>query len=293
MTVQFDSDEPRATSVRAGGIDWIARWREMREATERVNAAAGVVARDDPWEKRAARIDRISRTRGSIDASVDVLHGLVRLSDVVMDIGAGTGRHVVSLAPRVARVIAVEPSAAMRERLVERAREVSLTNVEIVASRWPISPPIEADVVLSAHVLYVVDDVESFLVAMHRAARRACALVLGLRAPIDLLGPLWARMRGCERPPRPAALEALAVLHQLGIRASLEPIAGSTRPFAFRPDDDEDLDELCDRVGLERSPADRARVREAMLALGTPGDDGAIVLATSGPHALIRWDTSS
>ena len=51
-------------SVRAGGIDWIERWRQMQEAAEAASAGHEPAHGEDRWERRAARFDRVSRGRG-------------------------------------------------------------------------------------------------------------------------------------------------------------------------------------------------------------------------------------
>lgn len=268
-------------SVRAGGVDWIERWREMFSA-----AAAGGEAREgDPWRDRAARFDRMGRRYA--DASIERLREGVLPTDVVADVGAGTGRHAVPMARHCARVVAVEPSAAMRARLEARIAEEHAA-VRVVAGPWPcaIEP---VDVIYSCHVLYGVAEAASFLEHMTRAARRTCRLLLGVRAPADRLAPLWRVVHGRERGPRPAALEALALLHQLGYPASLRVAAGSERPMTFTSTH-EDLDELCHRLHLSPDDAGRARVEGALQELfprasrEEPWD-----LGTSGAQAIVEW----
>ena len=53
-------------------------------------------------------------------------------SDVVLDLGAGTGLLALGIAPRVESVIAVDSSASMLARLEQRARALRLTNVATV-----------------------------------------------------------------------------------------------------------------------------------------------------------------
>lgn len=269
-------------STGAGGIDWIERWRQMVAAAR----ADGAEARDDdPWRHRARRFDRVGRQHA--DAAVEQLWAGVLPTDEVADIGAGTGRHAVPMARRCARVVAVEPSPAMRERLRARIEE-ERAEVTVVAEHWPcaVAP---VDVVYSCHVLYGVADAAPFAEAMTRSARRVCRLLLGLRAPSERLAPLFRAVHGVERGRRPAAVEALALLHQLGYAASLRVLEGSERPMTFTATDD-DLDELCHRLHLTPSDAARARVREALEALfPRSSPDQPWVLGTTGAHALLEW----
>ncbi|MFN8544630.1 MAG: nucleoside-triphosphatase [Candidatus Binatia bacterium] len=275
----------------SGRNDALARWRAMHAAAE----GARVRQQDpdgDRWAARAARFDRMSRREGAADGTMDVLDRHLRATDVIVDVGAGTGRHTVALARRAARVIAVEPSAAMRGRLEARLADERLATVTIVPEAWPLAHPIAGDVVLSSHVLYGVESVEAFLRAMTASARRLCAVVLGMRPPEHAFAALWERIHGTARPPRPAAPEAFAVLRQLGLRPLLEQIPGSDRPLSFAQTD-EDLTEICHRLGLAPAPHAFARVRDALAALAPTGPDGAHVLGRVGPNALVWWATDA
>ncbi|MEB2310228.1 MAG: class I SAM-dependent methyltransferase [Sorangiineae bacterium] len=268
------------TRTSAGGVDWRARWREM------FSAAAGEAAprADDPWRHRAARFDRLGRERAN--AALEHLGAELRPTDVLADLGAGTCRHAVPLARRAARVIAVEPSAAMRALLEARLRE-ERANVSVVAASFPC--PLEpVDVVYSCHVLYAIAEAAEFLDAMTRAARRTCRLVLGLRAPSERIAPLWQAVHGTPRPPRPAALEAFALLHQLGHEASLRVIPGAMEPMTFSRSRD-DLDELCHRLHLAPGPDERARVEAALDATFPSASREGWRAGESASSALIEW----
>lgn len=271
-------------SAQAGGIDWVARWREMLSAVESAAEKPGGPG-EDRWSRRAARFDRMSRERH--DAALDALAAAVLPTDTVADIGAGTGRHAIPLARACYHVLAIEPSAAMRERLIARAADEQTSNTTIVPEGWPCAAP-TVDVALSSHVLYGIADVAPFLEQMTRVARRSCLLVLGLRAPADALASLRQAIHGRIQPPRPAALEALAVLHQLGHEANLRVIPGSTRALEYSATDD-DLDELCHRLGVAADHEGRSRVRAEIDRLHGQSPDRSWVLGASGPNALIDW----
>jgi hypothetical protein len=143
-------------------------------------------------------------------------------------------------------------------------------------------------VVLSSHVLYGVEDAPTFLLAMDAAARRLCALCLGVVAPADALAALRERVHGAPLPRRPGAMDALALLDRIGLRPSLRVLPGTEREVTFGQGDDE-IDEVCVRVNVEPDDAGRARVRAALAALGSLGADGLHHVGTSGPNALITW----
>lgn len=271
-------------SVRAGDLDWVTRWNEMLSAVEPPTGRPGGPD-EDRWSRRAARFDRMSRERH--DAALDALAAVVLPTDTVADIGAGTGRHTIPLARGCSRVLAIEPSAAMRERLSARAEDELISNATIIPEAWPCAIP-TVDVAFSSHVLYGVTEVTPFLEQMTRVARRSCLLVLGLRAPADGLAGLRQAIHGRTPPPRPAALEALAVLHQLGHKASLRVIPGSTRALEYSATDD-DLAELCHRLGVAADSEGRSRVRAELDRLYGQSPDRSWVLGVSGPSALIDW----
>jgi SAM-dependent methyltransferase len=271
--------------MQTGGVDWIARWEEMRRA---VAAVRPPQVEGDRWRHRAARFEKISDELGERLGLPAVLAERLRADDVVVDIGAGTGRHALLFAGRCAKVIAVEPSAAMRARLARKLAEAGIGNVEIVDATWP-ADGIEGDVVFSSHVLYGVDDAAGFLAAMTTASRRVCALYLGLAAPNGALDRLWAHLHGIAVPQRPAALEAFAMLHQMGHEASCTVVEGSTKEFAFGGAEG-DVIELCHRLDVEPDEARKARVRAGLGEIAPADARGIHVLGRTGPNALILWD---
>ncbi len=264
--------------------DLAAEWRAMVLATREPDGPTP----GDRWARRAGRFDRRSREAGAADPLVDVLGAHLAPGDEVVDVGAGAGRHVVPLARRCRRVVAVEPSASMREHLERRVAEEGLANVDVVADRWPSAARVEGDVVLSAHVLYGVEDAPAFLHAMDVAARRLCALCLGVVAPADALAPLRASVHGAAFPRRPAALDALALLHRLGLPAELQLLPGSERDLDFGATDDE-VDELCLRVNVDPDALGRARVRRALETIAPADAAGRHRLGRTGPNALVTW----
>lgn len=267
--------------VRAGDIDWVARYAQMVHAAE-VRAAPRPA---DRWEGRAERFDKKSREElGALEG----LATLVRPDDVVLDIGAGTGRHAFPLARRCARVVALEPSPSMREKLIARLAEERVANLEVRANNWPdVTVPI-ADVVFAAHVVYGVAEIAPFVATMTTHARRACALLLKLRAPADALAHVYEAVWGVSRPRRPAALEALAVLHQLGLAAELTLVEGSGRSMIFA-DTEEDLRELAHRVGVTPDRDGLHRVREALARVAERTGEGWLAGET-GPTVCLCWE---
>lgn len=279
-----------STSTRAGGIDWEVRCREMVLAHRAADASREELG--DRWTRRASRFLKMTR-EPSREGLFEVLGPLLRATDTVLDIGAGTGRHVVDLVGRAARVIALEPSAAMRAGMEEVIRERALRDVTVLADPWPAELEGGCDLAFSAHVLYGSEEPAPFLHAMTRASRRVCALYLAPTPPVCALDSIWEHVHGRSRPHPPGALEIFALLWQLGARPELVRVPNSERTMTYR-DDPEDLAELAARLGLDGEVATLARVRASLEARATrtthPQGGVAWAVGSAGPNLLITWD---
>ncbi len=269
-------------------LNALDRWRRMLAAVDAVNAECGRLPSADSWQHRAARFDRVGRQRQNEDPALPALRARIRRGDVALDIGAGAGRHAVPLAAQAARVVAVEPSAAMRARLEARLAEEHVRNVTVIPEAWPLADPVACDVAYSSHVLYGVLDIVAFVTAMTRSARRECVLVLGQRPPADAISDLWRRVHGREYPPRPGAREAFNVLREFGYAASFDVLPGSEREMSIS-DSTEDIDEMCYRLGIPADDGGRERTRNALADFRSPAADGGYVLGTVSPLVLIAW----
>ncbi|NTV65900.1 MAG: class I SAM-dependent methyltransferase [Oscillochloris sp.] len=282
-------------SIRAGGLDWLAIWRQMYTEERSQGEAAtdpGFDQHADFWASRASRFAAASQRQPQPDSFMRALLPRLLPTDTVLDIGAGTGRYLPVLAAAVQSVVAIEPSPSMRAEMERLIVAEGLRNVTVLPHGWPAEQPISGDVLISAHVLYSLADVAPFLQAMNSAARRSCHLYLGLRHPGATLSPFWERVHGAPRLPLPAALEALACLHQLGISASFEALPV---PSSFRfTTPDEALDEIRHRLRLTPQPERDARIAAAIVDLLVPDVDGLLTLKDQPTHAaMISWQAAT
>jgi SAM-dependent methyltransferase len=146
------------------------------------------------------------------DPALQVLRALVRPDDTVLDIGAGGGRYALPLALQTREVIAVDPSEGMLRVLREGMAEHGITNVRVIAGRWPTGEALSADVALISHLGYDVEDIGPFLDAMEAAARRLCIAVLLGHPPPTEADRLWPEIHGVERAALPSLPEFITLL---------------------------------------------------------------------------------
>ncbi|HEX3428210.1 MAG TPA: class I SAM-dependent methyltransferase [Candidatus Limnocylindrales bacterium] len=170
------------------------------------------------------------------EAALDALMAIAQPADRWIDIGAGAGRYALPLASRVAEVIAVEPSASMRNALRSGMAEHGVKNVRIVGAAWPEAltelgdGPI-ADIALIAHVGYDIESIAPFVDAMERAADRLCVAVLTDRSPASVADPFWPIVHGIERVPLPALPELAELLRARGRTTEIQRVGRTPRTF--------------------------------------------------------------
>jgi SAM-dependent methyltransferase len=186
---------------------WAARVVADREQVDRCREVA------DPTDFYAPVKDRFRMDpRRTDDATLNVLVTLARPDDVWLDVGAGGGRYALPLALRVARVIAIDPSASMLEALTEDAAANGITNIEVIDARWPMERPPHADVALAAHVGYDIELIGPFVDQLEAQSRRLCVAVLGESSMQTTATLFWERVHGERRVRLPALPEFIQLL---------------------------------------------------------------------------------
>jgi ubiquinone/menaquinone biosynthesis C-methylase UbiE len=176
------------------------------------------LAHAGPEHLDAAFVAGFDRKQGYPDPAADLAafreHGVGSTSTVV-DLGAGTGRLALAVAPAVGRVVAVDVSPAMLALLREQAEKAGLANVECVQAGFlsyaHAGPP--ADAVYTRNALHQLPDFWKAL-ALDRIAK--------LLRPGGVL-----RLRDLIFDFQPA--EAEAVLDDWLDGAATDPARGYTR----------------------------------------------------------------
>lgn len=259
---------------------------------------------------RLAEVERLSPGRGSFSgtfgdrraeryaASVKTtdperdpfLRALRRVTDrgtTAIDVGAGTGRFALALARDVRHVTAVDPSTGMLAVLQRDAEQMEVTNVTTVQGTWEEAATEVADVAFSAFVLSLVPDARRFVGKLDAAARQHVVLYLGAYCADAVLDPLWRHFHGGPRTPGPTYLDALAVLHELGIAPQVKVVEiVNRRRFAT-------IEEAVEHYRDWLLLADTPEVREelaALLATWLVGRRGSLRSPLrSAPAAIVSW----
>jgi SAM-dependent methyltransferase len=209
---------PRAADVLSA---WAARVRANAEQVERL----GEVQNPSDFYAPVAQLFEDDPHRS--EEVLDLLRGLVRTDDVVLDIGAGGGRYALPLALVAREVIALDASPGMLGVLRQAMERHGITNVRPVEARWPTEDAPAADVTLISHVGYDIEAIGPFADALEAAARRLCIAVLLEHPPPHEIDRLWPAIHGEERASLPALPEFLTLLLA---RGRLPEVRLATRP---------------------------------------------------------------
>ncbi|MGH7686827.1 MAG: class I SAM-dependent methyltransferase [Candidatus Dormibacteria bacterium] len=208
-----------STATSAAG-----RWRSALEEWA-IPAEILAAAPESPWQLTtapfAARADRALREGVTTPSRKRALEALPD-GGAVLDVGAGAGAASLPLLTRAARLVAVDGDAAMLAALRDRVpADVDLT---VVHGRWPdVAGQVDdVDVVVCNHVAYNVPNLDDAVAAMTMKARRRVVLELTALHPRSGQNFLWPIFHGIERPARPTAADAVAVVRETGVDPRIE-----------------------------------------------------------------------
>lgn len=143
----------------------------------------------------------------------------------VMDVGCGGGRSSVPLAPRATHITGVDENPAMLAKFATACDEIGVAHAEI-QGKWPDAaieaevhgaPLAPRDVVVCHHVVYNVQNIEAFVVALTAAATLGVVVVLPKRHPQSAWNEGWLHFWNLKRPDGPTSDDFVAVVRALGI----------------------------------------------------------------------------
>lgn len=141
----------------------------------------------------------------------------------VLDVGVGGGAASLPLAPPAASVTGVDENPRMLAAFAGLAEQRGVTHAEVEGT-WPAAAGsvAAADVAVCHHVLYNVPELVPFIEALTGKTRRRVVLEITAGHPQSSLNDLWRRFHGTERPSRPTADDAVAVLREMGLDPDVE-----------------------------------------------------------------------
>ncbi len=207
----------------------VQRWNEILDArAQQMDAAYARLGRTsaDFWERRARGFHRSTKDTVNRDPFYLRLCDKVSSRTSILDVGAGTGRFSLALAPQVDHIIAVEPSAAMMDFLRQDAADKDLRNISYVQTIWEEAPDsLQADIVICSHVVYPIRDIETFLLKLHKAAQQGCYIYARATHIDALTADLWRHFHHDERCMPPSYIHVMDVLYEMGIFANVEIVS--------------------------------------------------------------------
>ena len=202
----------------------------------------------------------------------------------VLEIGPGPGAYTRLLVEKAERVVAVEPSPFMVQRLRENLPGCS--KLEIVNSTIEdyLDRLESYDLALAANVLGGIERIDEVLCAVMRHAA-ILAVVMGSSA----VTPEWSKAvqlkvmgHTVADPDRPGSADLLAILDELGLPHETHQVAVPIHTFASR-------DDLVDWVeGLFSLPAERRAKLEETLAPFVSEKESRFGLLSSGETWVIN-----
>jgi SAM-dependent methyltransferase len=268
----------------------IERWKALIDArAQQMDAAYARVGSSSTgyWDRRARNFHRATKDKTDSDPFFQKLRQVVTPDMTVLDVGAGTGRFTLALAPLVKQVIAVEPNSSMLSYLEQDAATQGLTNIATIATTWQDAPAdLQADIVICSHVLSPIREVDTFLTKLSTAARNACYLYLRVLHYDNFTAPLWRHFHGEDRYQQPGYIDALNVLYEMGIYANVEIVKtpGGMRFSSL----DGAVEELQELLILPRDEQTRNELRE-LLAGWLVERDGRLAIPIDEMKCAIVW----
>lgn len=233
----------------------VARWRRLLEEWAIPPELLEAVT-DSPyewstelWERRT----QIAREQGFLTPTSEIIRSLLPAPGTVLDVGAGTGRASLTFAEGGHRLTAVEKDQGLAEGFRQRSVELAVA-AELVEGVWPsVAPTVAAhDVAMCVNVVYDVQDIEPFLVALAGRARVGVVVELTPDHPWAGLAPYYRLLHGLERPDGPTHEDFVKVVEEVcGTQPQVEVW---TRPGqAWFESWDEILDHYGKRLVLPRN----------------------------------------
>ncbi len=269
---------------------------QARQAQTEQLRSGHAAASPDYWNARG-RARRYAATVGGGTEQHPLFPRLRRATtrrSTVIDVGAGTGRVALPLAPRVESIVAVDSSRAMLGVLKRAARDRGIGNIRCVERRWEdvelagpggVGP---ADVVVCSFVLPLIAEAEPFLAKIDAACRGRAFVVMNAMSADGLVDPFWRHFHGGPRKPAPTYLDAVAIVADLGREPEVEVV--EVRSSITFVDLKTAVRSYQDVLALDDTTEVRTRLR-SLLSAWLVDDRGTLrpPIRTT-PMAIVSWD---
>lgn len=244
----------------------VERWHELIDMRAwQMDAAYARLGRtsSDFWDRRAKNYHRSTRESIADDPLFLRLSSRITGQTTMLDVGAGTGRFTIALAPLVKEIVAVEPNSSMLGFLRQDTIQQHLTNVSFVQSTWQEAPDdLQADVAICSHVLYPIREIDAFLAKLLNATRERCFIYMWATHLDGLTAHLWRHFHGEERHLPPTYIHALDVLYEMEWYANVEIV--NVLPFTHYASLEKAVDEMLERLILPNDTASREELRSLL-----------------------------
>jgi SAM-dependent methyltransferase len=266
----------------------VDRWRRLLEEWALPDELLDTVAESpygwspELWKRRA----QITHEQGTETPTSEIVRSLLPEEGTLLDIGAGTGRASLLHAFAGASLTAVEKNPELAEGFRLCAAELDVA-ADLIAGSWPeVAGSVGIhDVAVCAHVVYDVQDVEPFLLALSDHARGGVVIELTPEHPWSGLAPYYRALHKLGRPDGPTYRDFVEVVTQVcGVQPQVEVW---TRPGQVWFESwDEILDHYQKRLVLP--PHRREELRD-LLAPETERDDGRLYVGSRDRTIVTVW----
>jgi SAM-dependent methyltransferase len=266
--------------------DYAALWRELvKRSNQRKEKTGGDIKY---WDHHARNYDaRVRRRWQQPDSIRGFIADCIEPGASVLDIGAGTGAWAVFLASRVRYVTALEPSSGMRTIMRSNLDELGITNIKMMAGRWPETEASPHDYVLCAHAMYGAPDLPVFVNRMTATAHKTCFMLIRDSHPDSIMAQAARRILG-QPNDSPNFTVAVKVLEQMGIEhETLADNHNNWKPWRH-PTLEDALNEIKQRLGVDLDNQFDPYLRD-LLVKNLRREEGEYIWPSGVRSALIYW----
>jgi precorrin-6B methylase 2 len=97
------------------------------------------------------------------------IKALLEKTDTVLDLGCGIGAASIMISPWCKHIIALDQDENALYLLKTHAKENSVLNIETIHESWPLSMPIQVDIIIALHVYGVMRSLDNLKLVFESA----------------------------------------------------------------------------------------------------------------------------